>query len=175
MRMARKTQVEIQSLLARAQKPLTPLRPPKRIRVADLTFRLARGQIQSTTASWLILPDRSLPKAKLAREAFPKPPKAPGSFVIAFQAINPSLTNSNFFRSCLFFCLVTDGSLIYERIVLPHREAERIKRRPEDSPSDGICLNFFSLFCRPQYLFCLFFFLKKLLLTNDQLEKVQPM
>ena len=90
MRMARKTQVEIQSLLARAQKPLTPLRPPKRIRVADLTFRLARGQIQSTTASWLILPDRSLPKAKLAREAFPKPPKAPGSFVIGFRAINPS-------------------------------------------------------------------------------------
>lgn len=78
MRMARKTPAEIQTLLLRAQKPLTPNRPPKRIRVADLTFKLARGQIQSTTAPWLILPDRSLPKPKLAREAFPKPPKAPG-------------------------------------------------------------------------------------------------
>lgn len=78
MRMARKTPAEVQSLMLRAQKPLTPIRPPKRIRVADLTFRLARGQIQSTTASWLILPDRSLPKPKLAREAFPKPPKAAG-------------------------------------------------------------------------------------------------
>ena len=64
--------------MTRAQKPLTPLHPPKRIRVADLTFRLARGQIHSTTAAWLILPDRSLPKPKLAREAFPKPPKAAG-------------------------------------------------------------------------------------------------
>lgn len=78
MRMTRKTPAEVQSLMLRAQKPLTPIRPPKRIRVADLTFRLARGQIQSTTAAWLILPDRSLPKPKLAREAFPKPPKAAG-------------------------------------------------------------------------------------------------
>ncbi len=31
-----------------------------------------------------------------------------------------------------------DGSLIYERIVLPQRETDRIKRRPEDSPADGM-------------------------------------
>jgi len=106
-RMSKKSPSEVQALMTRAQKPLTPLHPPKRIRVADLTFRLARGQIHSTTAAWLILPDRSLPKPKLAREAFPKPPKA------------------------------ADGSLIYEKIVLPQRDLERIKRRPDDSPSDG--------------------------------------
>jgi len=106
-RMSKKSPSEVQALMTRAQKPLTPLHPPKRIRVADLTFRLARGQIHSTTAAWLILPDRSLPKPKLAREAFPKPPKA------------------------------ADGSLIYEKIVLPQRELDRIKRRPDDSPSDA--------------------------------------
>lgn len=82
MRMARKSSTEVQSWMLRAQKPLAPIRPPKRIRVADLTFRLARGQIQSITAAWLILPDRSLPKIKLIREAFPKPPKAAGKLVI---------------------------------------------------------------------------------------------
>jgi len=107
-RMSKKSPSEVQALMTRAQKPLTPLHPPKRIRVSDLTFRLARGQIHSTTAAWLILPDRSLPKPKLAREAFPKPPKA------------------------------ADGSLIYEKIVLPQREIvmDRMKRRPDDSPSD---------------------------------------
>ncbi|KZS07871.1 putative Metastasis-associated protein MTA1 [Daphnia magna] len=107
MRMARKTSAEVQSWMLRAQKPLAPIRPPKRIRVADLTFRLARGQIQPTTAAWLILPDRSLPKTKLNREAFPKPPKA------------------------------SDGSLIYDKIVLPQRETDRLKRRPDDSPLEG--------------------------------------
>ena len=78
MRMSRKSPAEVQTLMTRALKPLTPLNPPKRIRVSDLTFRLARGQIHSITAPWLILPDKSIPKPKLAREAFPKPPKAAG-------------------------------------------------------------------------------------------------
>lgn len=128
MRMARKTPAEVQSLLLRAQKPLTPIRPPKRIRVADLTFKLARGQIHPTTAQWLILPDRSQPKPKLAREAFPKPPKAPGKW-----RLNVSFSQSSNCRISL-----TDGSLIYERVVLPQRDADRTKRRPEDSPSEGI-------------------------------------
>lgn len=88
MRMARKSPAEVQSWMLRAQKPLAPIRPPKRIRVADLTFRLARGQIQPTTATWLILPDRSLPKPKLTREAFPKPPKAAGNIVQQINSIS---------------------------------------------------------------------------------------
>jgi len=35
------------------------------------------------------------------------------------------------------YCNYLDGSLIYEKIVLPQRELDRIKRRPDDSPSDG--------------------------------------
>ena len=70
---------------------------------------------------------------------------------------------------------MTDGSLIYERIVLPHREAERIKRRPEDSPSDGISLNFFPSPAALNIYFVYLFLKNKLLLTNDQLEKVQAM
>lgn len=91
MRMARKTPAEVQTLMTRALKPLTPLNPPKRIRVADLTFRLARGQIHTTTAPWLILPDKSLPKPKLAREAFPKPPKAAGSKRQKFSVVSITL------------------------------------------------------------------------------------
>ena len=40
-----------------------------------------------------------------------------------------------------------DGSLIYDKIVLPQREPERLKRRPDDSPMDGnlkqqfLCVN----------------------------------
>ena len=94
-------------LLTRAQKPLPPHKKPQRVRVADVTFRLARGQIHSTVPAWLILPDRFAAK-KPEKLAFPRPPKAP------------------------------DGSLIYERIVLPVREGpEKLKRRPEDSPVDG--------------------------------------
>ena len=92
MRMSRKTPADVQALMLRAQKPLAPLHPPKRIRVADLTFRLARGQISSTTAPWLVLPDKSLPKPKLAREAFPKPPKAAGNNKANLcQSLNVSL------------------------------------------------------------------------------------
>ena len=99
--MSKKSPSEVQALMTRAQKPLTPLHPPKRIRVSDLTFRLARGQIHSTTAAWLILPDRSLPKPKLSREAFPKPPKAAGN------EIQQSFTAGIFFflllKSCINF------------------------------------------------------------------------
>lgn len=30
-----------------------------------------------------------------------------------------------------------DGSLIYEKIVLPQRDGDRLKRRPDDSPLEG--------------------------------------
>ena len=145
--------------MTRAQKPLTPLHPPKRIRVSDLTFRLARGQIHSTTAAWLILPDRSLPKPKLSREAFPKPPKAAGNEIQ--QTRQKSVDFSYHILPEFFFfffssrvliltddlldCNYLDGSLIYEKIVLPQRELDRIKRRPDDSPSDGnLLLSFHS-------------------------------
>ena len=78
LRLSRKSANEVQALMIRAQKPMATV-PKRRTRVSDVTFRLARGQILTTVPAWLILPDRFASKSKLERQAFPKPPKAPGT------------------------------------------------------------------------------------------------
>lgn len=64
--------------------------------------------------------------------------------------------------------MVLDGSLIYDKIVLPQREADRLKRRPDESPLDGIY--FMKHF---NYFFSNFFLSFKFLHLNDLLARVQ--